>query len=50
MQTLASASNQALKTIAQTKIERVIFKMRHSHRVKSAKYGAPYNPHGDDPN
>ena len=48
MQTLASASNQALKTIAKTKFERVIFTMRHYHKVMSAKYGDAFNPHGDD--
>ena len=48
MQTLASASNQALKTIAKTKFERVIFKTRHYHKVMSAKYGDAFNPHGDD--
>ena len=48
MQTLASASNQALKTIAKTKFERVIFTMRHYHKVMSAKYGDAINPHGDD--
>ena len=48
MQTLASASNQALKTIAKTKFERVITAMKQYHNVMRNKYGDAFNPHGDD--
>tara|TARA_B100001059_G_C17801237_1_gene566319 strand:+ start:63 stop:335 length:273 start_codon:yes stop_codon:yes gene_type:complete len=48
MQTLGSASNQALKTIAKTKFERVITSVKNYHNVMRTKYGDAFNPHGDD--
>lgn len=47
MQTLASASNQALKTIAMKKFDNVIDKTKNYYNVMVNKYGDSFNPHAD---
>tara|TARA_B100000282_G_scaffold21362_1_gene14179 strand:- start:203 stop:487 length:285 start_codon:yes stop_codon:yes gene_type:complete len=47
MKTLASASNQALKTIALTKFENVINKTKRYFKVMDMKYD-DFNPHKDE--
>ena len=48
MQTLASTSNQVLKTIAMKKFENVITKTKNYYNVMVNKYGDDFNPYTDD--